>query len=162
MAKVDIKAAYRAVAIHPSSYPATGLLWNINGHDTYLVDRRLMFGAKPSPSCFHRISQCIKRCMVRRGYSRIVAYQDDFLVLEDIYDKCNMAWKELISLIQSLGFDINFSKSVAPARKVTFLGIELNSETMEISLPNSKLESLRDYIGEFMGKTRRLKGNCNH
>ena len=56
MAKVDISAAYRAVAIHPSSYDATGLRWTIDGVDTYIVDVRLLFGARPSPGCFHRIS----------------------------------------------------------------------------------------------------------
>ena len=31
MAKVDIKAEYRAVTISPSSYAATGLQWSIDG-----------------------------------------------------------------------------------------------------------------------------------
>jgi hypothetical protein len=35
MAKVDIKAAYRSVAINPDSYAATGLLWTLDGEPIY-------------------------------------------------------------------------------------------------------------------------------
>jgi len=169
MAKVDITAAYRAVAIHPSSYAAAGLCWKINGVDTVLIDKRLMFGARPSPNCFHRISQFIKRRMIHRGYDRIVAYQDDFLVIGSTIEQCQEAWETLMCLIRELGFNVNMDKVVAPTQVITFLGIELNSILMEISLPIDKLVKYRQYIRQFLGKTRASKrqlqslaGKLNH
>jgi len=157
MAKLDIKSAYRAVAIHPSSYDATGLRWNLNGVDTYLIDLRLPFGARPSPACFHRISQFIKRCMIRRGYQKLVAYQDDFLVLGDTHSECLAAWKELIYIVERLGFELNQDKLIPPSKQMSFLGIILDSEAMSVTLPDEKLVNIREILREYLGKSRATK-----
>ena len=77
--KVDLKAAYRSIAINPDHHTLAGLKWTFENdvHPTYMVDTRLMFGARLSPSIFHRLSQCIRRMMQRRGYECVV-YLDDF------------------------------------------------------------------------------------
>ena len=38
LGKIDIQSAYRHVTISPHSQQVTGLKWQINQHDTYLVD----------------------------------------------------------------------------------------------------------------------------
>ena len=157
MAKVDIRSAYRAVAIHPSSYAATGLRWSIDGVDTCMVDVRLLFGARPSPSCFHRISQFIKRRLVCMGHEKIIAYQDDFLVLGESYTECLHAWVDLINLILRLGFEINYSKLDPPSSCIIFLGIQLDSESMCISLPKGKQDGIMSVIKQFLGKSRATK-----
>ena len=157
MAKVDIKSAYRAVAISQQSWRATGLRWRINGHDQFLYDTRLPFGARPSPTIFHRISQFIKRCHQRAGYLKISVYQDDFIVFGNTYEECLEAWLHLINLILKLGFDINYKKLVAPSSQLIFLGITLNSETMTLSLPTNKLESINDTLASWRTKTRASK-----
>ena len=121
MAKVDIKSAYRGVAIHPSSVTATGMSWILNGRVTTFVDTRLPFGARPSPTIFHRISQFVKRIMQRNGFQKITAYQDDFLVIADNYDECLEAWTFLINLLLRLGFDINYDKRILQLRRSFFL-----------------------------------------
>ena len=40
-AKIDLKNAYRSVPISKESQSVTGLVWPIDGEDTYLVDTRL-------------------------------------------------------------------------------------------------------------------------
>lgn len=169
MAKVDIKSAYRAVACHPDSYLVTGLKWMIDGVPTYLVDRRLPFGAKPSPTHFHKISQCVKRIMMSKGFSNIIAYQDDFWVMGHSYYECYEGYMELMALLRRLGFTINLSKIVPPCKKITFLGIELNSETMTISLPDNKLQGIKDTLAGFISRSRATKrqlqslaGKLNH
>ena len=49
-AKVDLKSAYRSVAIHPSNFPYMGLKWTFkdSGTSTYMVDKHLCFGARNS------------------------------------------------------------------------------------------------------------------
>ena len=71
MAKVDIKAAYRSVAIKPSNFRATGLRWCLGNKLVTMVDTCLPFGAKASPTIFHRLSQSIKRIMACRGFQCI-------------------------------------------------------------------------------------------
>ena len=65
MAKVDLAMAYRSVRTHPSNHAATGIKWNFSnsGVDTYMVDKRLAFGAKRSPEIFNELSQAVRRIM---------------------------------------------------------------------------------------------------
>ncbi len=89
MAKVDLKAAYRHVPIHPSSQRATSLKWTFaQGHTVYMFDAKLPFGARASPTIFHRITQAVKRMLQRRGHEAVVVFHDDFLVIGRTYDEC--------------------------------------------------------------------------
>ena len=40
MAKIDLKAAYRSVCIHPQERAHTGLKWHENGVDIYMYDTK--------------------------------------------------------------------------------------------------------------------------
>ena len=168
LAKIDIKSAYRGVAISPDSYHATGLQWNINGKPVTLIDTRLPFGARAAPTIFHKISQFVKRAMLRRGHDLITAYQDDFLVQGVTYEECLNSWITLINLLLYLGFELNYAKLVAPTTDLTFLGVRINSLTMELALPPPKLNEIRCLVATFLNKrhaTRRqlqsLAGKLN-
>ena len=106
-AKLDLKAAYRSVGIHPSNYPYMGLKWLFEGdtQPTYLIDNRLCFGAKNSPGIFHRITQAMRRMMKKRGCN-IVCFLDDILLIADDYAQCKQGYTELIWLVRALGFAI--------------------------------------------------------
>lgn len=158
MAKVDIKSAYRHIPIHPRSQRASGLQWSFsNGEECFLYDVKLPFGARASPTIFHRISQAVKRMLQRRGYDLVVAYQDDFLVIGETYEQCLEVWLELINLLLKLGFEINFKKLAAPSTCVTFLGIQLDSQSCELTLPADKLRKIRDNVGSFVHMKRASK-----
>ena len=157
MAKVDIKSAYRSVAIHPSSYAATGLQWTMNGQLLTLVDTRMPFGARPSPNVFHRLSQAVKRMMARHGHGKIIAYQDDFLVIGETYNECLEAWVKLIQLLMHLGFQINYKKLDAPSTDIVFLGIRIDSMSMQLSLPPDKLQKVKDCLLAFKQRQRATK-----
>jgi hypothetical protein len=75
----------------------------------------------------------------------------------DTYEECLQAWVALITLLLELGFEINYSKLEAPENSMVFLGIELNSIAMQLSLPKEKLSSIRSVIIDFMGRTRATK-----
>lgn len=89
--------------------------WCFKGstYPTYLFDKRLPFGARVSPMIFHRLTQSVCRMMARRGYT-VLAYLDDFLIIEASQHRCQAAFDTLIKLLQSLGFTINWTKAVYP------------------------------------------------
>lgn len=157
MAKVDIRAAYRHVSIHPSSQRATGLAWQVNGKTVYYVDTKLPFGAKASPTIFHRLSQSVKRMMIRKGHEHIVAYQDDFLVMGSTYQECYDIWMALQTLLEDLGFKLSIEKLIKPTTCITFLGIEIDSKNMCVRLPLDKLDNIRTIVGQFLGMKRATK-----
>lgn len=157
MAKVDIKSAYRHVSIHKDSQKVTGLSWIIDGKETYLYDNKLPFGARASPTIFHRLTQSVKRMMIRRGYEGIVVYQDDFLVMGETEQKCMECWTTLIDLLHNLGFELAKDKLEAPTTCITFLGIQIDSIRMELSLPNDKLQNIQNVVNQFLNKKRATK-----
>jgi hypothetical protein len=150
MAKIDLKSAYRHVGIHPSQYKIAGLQWQFQGENraTYMIDRFLMFGARKSPSHFHRLTQAIRRMMERRGFKCIV-YMDDFLCIEKDKETCQLAFDTLLKLLRDLGFSIAWNKLVLPCTKLTFLGIELCSKDMLAKLPENKKQEFVKLLSEF-------------
>ena len=114
--------------------------WHFSGSKvpTYLYDKRLPFGARASPMIFHRLTQAACRMMANKGYT-VLAYQDDFLIIEPTQLRCRTAFNMLVSLLESLGFTINWAKVVYPTQCLTFLGAWLSKS------PTSR--DLRPHVG---------------
>ena len=170
MAKIDLKHAYRSVPIHPDNFRATGCKWRFSGdaNFTYFYDTRLPFGAKSSPMIFHRLTQSVRRMMARRGFSDIIVYLDDFLVIAPTKDQCKLAYDTLSELLLNLGFTISERKLVPPTQCLTFLGVELNTREGSMTLPQSKLTDLHKFLKGFQSKhsatkqqLQRLAGKLN-
>ena len=142
------------MGIHPRCYEATGLQWQIDGRPQTLVDVRLPFGASASVGIFHRLSQAVRRGMCRAGFTNCVAYLDDFVVACPTEAECRAAFSFLFSLLRELGFAINYSKLVAPTTCLTFLGIQVDSKTGVISLPEEKLQAFRRDLDHAASQTR--------
>ena len=148
-AMVDIKAVYRSVNVNPLHRQFQGLVWNIDGENCYMQDNCLSFGLKCAPWIFSRLSEFVVRCMARRGYHQVFSYLDDFLVVGDTRHSCQEGLNSLPKLLRELGFYIAWKKVVRPSQLVTYLGIQLDSVLMEISLPEAKLRKVRDIVQDF-------------
>ena len=155
MCKVDLKSAYRSTGINPSQYHMSGIKWQFEGdeHDTYLVDTRLMMGSRKAPMIFHRLSQAVRRFIETRGY-RLIVYLDDFFLVADTFEACLEDQHVLIRLLRELGFAISWPKVQGPTKNLVFLGIEINTVSGMISLPQNKLEDFRTLLSSYEGKNR--------
>ena len=169
LAKLDIRHAYRHVGIHPSNFMATGLKWQFSGDrtPTYMYDTRLPFGARSAPSIFHRLSQAIRRMMLRRGFY-VVAYLDDFLIIGATKDECEKGYNILYNLLLELGFTLSAHKAVLPCQQLIFLGIQFDTVRLTLSLPTVKLAELHTQVKDFLRKScvskrdlQRLVGKLN-
>ena len=164
MCKVDLKSAYRSTGINPSQYHMSGIKWQFEGddHDTYLVDTRLMMGSRKAPMIFHRLSQAVRRFIETRGY-RLIVYLDDFFLVADTFEACLEGQHVLIRLLRELGFAISWPKVQGPTKNLVFLGIEINTVSGMISLPQNKLEDFRTLLSSYEGKKIvHLAGNFRH
>lgn len=170
MAKIDLSEAYRSVKIHPSNYKYTGLCWQFSGESkkTYMYDARLSFGCRRSPYVFNELTQAVVRMMAKKGFPNVVAFLDDFIVVEPTYARCDAAMRALMLLLRSLGFAINYSKVISPSQRLTFLGIVLDTKAMTLELPSEKLDELKGNLEEMFNRRRvtkkdlqRLAGRLN-
>ena len=116
-----------------------------------MYENKLPFGAKVSPTIFHRLTQAIRRTMKRINY-KVIFYQDDFLVGGKSYESCHAAWVALQELLKKLGFELNMDKLVSPSTCFTFLGIEIDSVRMEVSLPQEKVIDIQKVVEDCLNK----------
>lgn len=159
LAKVDLSNAYRSVKVHSSNYPYTGLHWRFQGdnQDTFFYDTKVPFGAAQSPSIFQRLSSAVCRIMKSKYSFCVIAYLDDFLIIESTYDRCSAALTCLIQLLRKLGFYINWNKVEGPSQRLIFLGILIDTCKLTLSLPGDKLTEFFNLLCDFKGKHRASK-----
>ena len=148
MAKCDCAAAYRYLKLHPSDHEVAGLAWTFTGdtEPTVMIDTRQMFGSRKSPYNFHQVSQGVIRIMKSLGFTSVVCYLDDFLVVEQSQEQCMATLNFLIKLLRTLGLAINYSKVEGPVRVINFLGLELSAPDRTIRLPQAKLTAFLDEV----------------
>ena len=147
MAVIDIKSAYRAVPIYPKHRTYLGFQWELDGELTEFHDNRLCFGLRTGPCYFNAISCFIADVLKEKGI-RMVNYLDDFITLGGTIDECLSAQNTVINLLRHLGFYVSWNKVTSPSRVTTYLGIQIDSEKMELSLPQGKLDTLRSILSK--------------
>ena len=158
MATVDIASAYRSVSINPDQWLYQGIKWSVQGEPTYLYDVRLSFGLRCAPFIFTQLSDFVVRTMGRLGYTNVISYIDDFIVVEPTRERCADSQAILFELLGSLGFEVSWTKCAAPSTRVRYLGIDFDSMDMTLSLPKDKLNKLFKELDFFEGKSRATKG----
>lgn len=157
LATVDISNAYRAVNTHPDSRVRQGLTWDFGEGVIYMRDNRLCMGLSSSPFVFSKISDFVVRCLSRDGYSDCINYLDDFCLVGRDAHSCMKAQTALLSILGRLGFFVSFKK-LTPATTISkFLGIEIDSEKMELRLPRDKLDKLEIQLNKFLKKRKASK-----
>ena len=133
--------AYFHVPIHPASHHLL----------RFHVDKRsyqfkaLPFGLATAPLEFTRIVQ-VKLVLQSRGI-RIHQYLDDWLLRANTSHQCRAQTKELIQVVQDLGFVINFEKSeLEPTQKIDFLGYNFDLIQGKVFPTEKKLKILEKAV----------------
>ena len=86
-----------------------------------------------------------------------MVYLNDFLVVGQTKQKCQLAFDTLLQLLQDLGFQISWRKVIGPTQKLVFLGVELDTLKCEMALPQTKLEDLHQVVTAFLSRRRANK-----
>ena len=103
----------------------------------------LPFGISTAPRVFSKILKPVIALLRTRGISLII-YLDDLLIAAGTYIDCLNHTKQVISLLESLGFRTNYEKSmIIPTQKLEFLGFIIDSTSMSLALPVGKIQSIK-------------------
>ena len=107
-------------------------------HYTFLG---LPFGLSSAPRIFTKLLKPVAAFLRKQGY-RIVIYLDDvLLLLASSKEEALRLTQMSLSLLQSLGFLINWTKStLSPVQSITDLGFVISSVNMTIYLPKAKVQ----------------------
>ena len=142
LVSIDLKDAYFHVPIHPASQHL--LRFHVDKR-TYQF-KALPFGLATAPLEFTRIVQEVKLVLQSRGI-RVHQYLDDWLLRANTSHQCRSQTKELIQVVQDLGFVINFEKSeLEPTQKIDFLGYNFDLIQGKVFPTEKKLKILEKAV----------------
>jgi hypothetical protein len=143
-AKLDVKSAFRCIAVHPTDRHLLGIEWA----GQFWIDLCLPFGLKSSPAIWERFATLAEWIATNRyGITEIVHYVDDYLVGGRANTKeCQVAIDTLCKLFTRLGIPINADKFKAegtPSPVIKFLGICIDSIHQISFLDTDRMTDIR-------------------
>ncbi len=139
LAKVDITSAFKVMPIHPSFWHLFGIRWNEN----FNFSVRLTFGCRSSPKIFDMLSEAI--CWILSNNYDIpylVHLLDDFLIISppDSIPAAHLLTTQKV--FSELGIPLALDKTAGPSTSIEFLGINLDSQKFQASLPKEKIDRM--------------------
>ena len=133
------QGCFLSVPIHPTHRKYLRFQWEEQAWEF----QTLPFGLSSAPYVFTKLLKPAVATLHRLGM-RLVLYLDDMLILAQTREMTRECLATVLELLLSLGFIINLKKSVLnPTQKIEFLGFQIDSQRMTISLPQQKIKSLK-------------------
>ena len=162
LAKLDLESVYCIVPVHPDDRSLLGMEWK----GKLYVDTVLPFELRSALKIFTAIADGLLWIMGRNGIEHALHYLDDYFFFgAPGLEHCKQAVHLALSTCEHLGVPV--AKGLATT--LPFLGILLETQMMELRLPDEKLSQLGMSIREWeRGKlcTKRellsLIGQLNH
>ena len=119
LAKLDVKAAYRLVPVHPDDRLLLGFEWR----GAWYVDGMLPFGLRSAPKIFTAVADAIEWVIRQRGVANIDHYLDDFVTMgPPDSEACARALDLIVRTCEELGVPLAAEKMEGPASRLIFFG----------------------------------------
>ena len=157
MAKVDIKDAYRLIPVHPQDRRFLGISWQ----GAVYVDCQLPFGLASAPAIFSAVALALEWILRARGVCHMIHYLDDFLLLgPPNTQECADVLAITLHTCAELGVPLAPDKIEGPTTSLRFLGIQLDSTSLSLSLPMDRLAELRSMLDSWASRKCIREPNC--
>ena len=122
------------------------------------MDTRLAFGCRSSPFIFNTFAEALHWILLNIvGIAFLLHYLDDFLILNPSEEGCSQDMESMKNFCKLLGVPLNEKKIFGPSRVLVYLGIEINTVTMTVRLPDDKLWELKALLLEWKRKKKCTK-----
>jgi len=139
LAKLDLKDAYFTVPVRPEHQQY--LRFSVLG-DNYQFTC-LPFGLSCAPWAFTKLLKPVMALLRHRGI-KIIIYIDDMLLIADSPAQVSEHVEAVQFVLENLGFVLNVEKSITtPSQKLEFLGLIVDTTTMQVCLPGEKIKQIR-------------------
>ena len=143
LAKFDIKSAYRTVPVHPDDRLLLGMWWN----GSLYIDTTLPFGLRSAPKIFCAIADMVKWVIRSTGVPIVTHYIDDFIIIGPPgCSECQQSLQKALQVCSNLGLPVAPQKTEGPSTCMPILGIEVDTQAMELRLPTDKMERLKETL----------------
>ena len=154
LAKFDLHQAYRILPVHPDDHPLLAVKWQ---GETF-IDTALPFGLRSAPKIFSAFADALAWVLRARGVNWQLHYLDDFLVLgRPGSQECARALQQALATCSQLGVPISAHKTEGPSTSLTFLGIQIDTVAMSLSLAPDKLARTLGMVLSWRGRRSATK-----
>ena len=135
MTKLDLRDAYLTVPVNKRTRIYLRFIWR----GVLYQFTCLPFGLSSSGRIFTKAMKPM-RVLLRAMGIRLLIFLDDILIMANSHELAMQHTDLVIQVLTSLGFVINFPKSILILSKVLpYLGFEVNSDLIKLFLPGEKL-----------------------
>ncbi|XP_011164155.3 uncharacterized protein LOC105198980 [Solenopsis invicta] len=146
---IDLEDAYLLVPIHSEDRK----FLRFRFQNQLFQFRVLPFRLASAPFIFTKKLKPVISSLRERGFLSIV-YLDDFILIAPTYSQCTENVRVTMELLVSLGFIINFKKSVlTPAKSCRFLGFIFDTGDFSVSIPPDRRDNLRRKSQDMLKRT---------
>jgi hypothetical protein len=140
----DIIQGFYNLALHPDYWRFFTFVWE----KSHFQFKALVMGCAESPRIFSKVVKTLVYFARSRGI-RCFSYIDDTLVVGESFQVCLTNSRIFANILQDAGFLLHPEKSRShPTQQVLFLGYEVCSVTMRVTLPRAKRELLAHLVEE--------------
>ena len=157
LSKIDFKNAFGLIPVRQEDWNLLGIYWK----SEYYINTCLPFGLRSAPFLFNKLAYTI-HWILQSNYEvhHLLHYLDDFLTADPAdSDTCYHNLSTMKSLCQPIGAPIKEEKVEGPTTRLTFLGIVLDTVTMEASILEERKTSLLTAIYSFCTFKNVQRGN---
>lgn len=142
--KMDIKSAFRLLPCYPGDFDLLGFKFD----NFYFIDKMAPMGLKLSCRCWESLASFLNWLTKKRaGSENIDHYLDDFFFAGPPHSShCSELMLEFSKLCQELMIPIAQEKTEGPTTCMTYLGYQLDTIRLQISIPKVKVENLLSLI----------------
>ena len=109
-------------------------------------------------SCSHRSNGCDNLCAHICNSSDSVPeafntlnYSDDMAGVQASFSRASLSFEMMGTLLEELGLSESLDKAVAPCQIITYLGIQFNSNKLEMSVNDEKCTELKALLETSLG-----------
>ncbi len=143
LSKADISDAFKVMPSHPSQWHLFGIKWQ----NKLYFSVRLTFGCRSSPKIFDTLSEALCWILLNNCKLPFVLHLlDDFLLVDYPHVKPDRCISALKCTFNDLGVPLSKEKTLGPLKAIEFLGITLDSNLMQASLPSEKINRIREVM----------------
>ena len=98
------------------------------------MDMVLSFGLRSAPKLFTAVADAAEWIVREAGVTFVIHYLDDFLVVGPPgSEECEWVVRKVMDIFCRLGLPVAREKLEGPSQCLTFLGVEIDSQSMELS-----------------------------
>ena len=154
LTKVDINHAYRLLPVRPDDWPLLVYQWE----GQYCVDLKLPFGLRSSASIFTDFADLICWIANNKFDLLVIHYSDDYLMFSVPDMRLAVQSKAtLLNMFHYLNIPVAEQKLLGPATSLPYLGIQIDTMSMTVAVPEDKLSAILDMLPKWCGRRTATK-----